>query len=123
MSIVHVPGHQKGRDIKARGNRATDMAAREAADRDCTAPILTVGLPPPGMGTLPPTPKYSSSDLNWIQENASPQEGKDGWYWDQDDNLIFPTNLGQPLCMHLHLTTHLGEKKKKTLTLLQTARL
>ena len=116
MSIVHVPGHQKGRDIKARGNQATDMAAREAADRDCTAPILTVGLPPPGMGTLPPTPKYSSSDLNWIQKNASPQEGKDGWYQDQDDNLILPTNLGQHLCTHLHLTTHLGEKKTNLLT-------
>ena len=64
MSIVHVPGHQKGRDIKAQGNRAADMVAHEAANRDCTAPILTVGLPPPGMGTLPPTPKYSSSDLN-----------------------------------------------------------
>ena len=96
------------------------MAAREAADRDCTAPILTVGLPPPGMGTLPPTPKYSSSDLNWIQKNASPQEGENGWYQDQDDNLILPTNLGQHLCTHLHLTTNLGEKK--TLTLLQTAR-
>ena len=35
-----------GRDIKARGNRAADMAAHEAANRDCTAPILTVGLPP-----------------------------------------------------------------------------
>ena len=73
------------------------MAACEAADKDCTAPILTVGLPPLGMGTLPPTPKYSSSDLNWIQKNASPQEGEDGWYWDQDDNLILPTNLGQHL--------------------------
>ena len=97
------------------------MAAHEAANRDCTTPILTVGLPPPGMETLPPTPKYSSSDLNWIQKNASPQEGKDGWYQDQDDNLILPTNLGQHLCMHLHLITHLV--KKKTLTLLQTARL
>ena len=76
VSIVHVPGHQKGRDIKARGNQAADMAAREAADRDCTAPILTVGLPPPGMGTLPPTPKYSSSDLNWIQKMPALKRAK-----------------------------------------------
>ena len=76
MSIVHVPGHQKGRDIKAQGNRAADMAAHEAANRDCTAPILTVGLPPPGMGTLPPTPKYSSSDLNWIQKMPALKRAK-----------------------------------------------
>ena len=73
------------------------------------------------MGTLPPTPKYSSSDLSWIQENANCQEGKDGWYRDQNGNLLLLANLGRHLCTHLHQTTHLGEKK--TLALLQTARL
>ena len=29
VAIVHVPGHQKGEDPKARGNRAADGAARE----------------------------------------------------------------------------------------------
>ena len=94
MSIVHVPGHQKGKDIKAWGNHAADVVAREAALGDYKTPILTVGLPPPGMGTLLPTPEYSSSDLNWIQENASSPEGKDGWYRDQNDNLLLPANLG-----------------------------
>ena len=73
------------------------------------------------MGTLPPTPKYSSSDLSWIQENANCQEGKDGWYRDQNGNLLLLANLGRHLCTHLHQTTHLGEKK--TLALLQTVRL
>lgn len=80
VSIVHVLGHQKGEDIKARGNGATDVAACKAAVRDCKANILTVGLPPPGMGTLPPTPGYSSSDLNWIQENTKRPVSGDGWY-------------------------------------------
>ena len=31
VSIVHVPGHQKGEDAWAQGNRAADAAAREAA--------------------------------------------------------------------------------------------
>ena len=82
---------------------------------------MTVRLPPLEMGTLPPTPEYSSSDLSWIQENANCPEGKDRWYQDQNDNLLLPANLGRHLCMHLHQTTHLGEKK--TLALLQTARL
>ena len=111
MSVVHVPGHQKGEDIKAWGNHAADVVAREAALGDYKTPILTVGLPPPGMGTLPPIPKYSSSDLSWIQENANCPEGKDGWYRDQNDNLLLPANLGRHLCMHLHQTTHLGEKR------------
>ena len=73
------------------------------------------------MGSLPLTPEYSSSDLSWIQENANCTEGKDRWYRDQNDNLLLPANLGRHLCTHLHQTTHLGEKK--TLALLQTARL
>ncbi|XP_042097271.1 uncharacterized protein LOC121818052 isoform X2 [Ovis aries] len=121
VSIVPVPGHQKGEDIKARGNHATDVAAREAAIRDCEAHILTVGLPPLGMGTLPPTPEYSSSDLNWIQENTNCPVSGDGWYRDQNDNLLLPADLSRHLCTHLHQTTHLEEKK--TLALLQTARL
>ena len=70
------------------------MAAREAATRDCNTPILTVGLPPPGMGALPLTPEYSSSDLIWIQENANRLEHEDGWYRDQNDNLLLPADLG-----------------------------
>ncbi|KAB0339753.1 hypothetical protein FD755_024865, partial [Muntiacus reevesi] len=100
VAIVHVPGHQKGEDLKARGN--------------------PVGLPPPGMGTLPPVPDYSLPDLAWINKDATLQkDDQDGWYRDQNNNLILPATLGRHLCEHLHTTTHLGEKK--TLTLLQTA--
>ncbi|KAB0367342.1 hypothetical protein FD755_020666 [Muntiacus reevesi] len=120
VAIVHVPGHQKGEDLKARGNRAADVAAREAASRDYAAPILAVGFPPPGMGTLPPVPEYSLPDLAWINKDTTFQkDDQDGWYRDQNNNLILPATLGRHLCEHLHTTTHLGEKK--TLTLLQTA--
>ena len=44
---------------------------------------------------------------------------KDGWYRDQNNNLILPATLGRLLCEHLHTSTHLGERK--SLTLLQTA--
>ena len=121
VSIVHVPGHQKGEGARARGNRAADAAAREAAAGDYRTPVLTVGLPPLGMGTLPPSPIYSPSDLRWVQDNTTHPVGKNGWYRDQDDNLLLPADLGKHLCTHLHQTTHLGEKK--TLTLLQTAQL
>ena len=108
------------KDPKARGNRAADAAAQEVASRDYAAPILAVGLPPPGMGALPPVPEYSLPDLAWINEDTTLQkDDKDGWYRDQNNNLILPATLGRHLCEHLNTTTHLGGKK--TLTLLQTA--
>ena len=121
VSIVHVPGHQKREDPRAQGNHAANAAAREAASGDYRTPVLTVGLPPLGMGTLPPSPIYSPSDLRWVQDNTTRPAGKNGWYRDQDDNLLLPADLGKHLCTHLHQNTHLGEKK--TLTLLQSAQL
>jgi len=111
VSIVHVPGHQKGDSPTARGNRAADLAARKVADEDFITPVLAIGLPPPGMGTLPPTPEYSSTDFTWIQKHTNLQKDKDGWYRDSDGYLILPAQLGRQLCEHLHLSTHLGEKK------------
>ena len=95
VAIVHVPSHQKGEDPKAWGNRAANAAAREAASQDYAAPILAVGLPPPGMGTLPPVPEYSLPDLAWINEHTTLQkDDRDGWYRDQNNNLILPATLG-----------------------------
>ena len=71
VTIVHIPGHQKGEDPRARGNQAADAATREAASQDYTASILAVGLPPPDMGTLPPVPAYSLPDLVWINEDTT----------------------------------------------------
>ena len=117
VSIVHVPGHQKGEDARAQGNHAADAAAREVAAGYCQAHVLAVGLPPPGMGTLPPSPIYSPSDLSWMQDNTNRSAGKDGWYRDQDDNLLLPADLGRHLCTHLHQTTPFGrEKDSSTLT-------
>ena len=78
VSIVHVPGHQKGEDARARGNRAADVAAHEVAAGYCQAHVLAVGLPPLGMGTLPPSPIYAPSNLSWMQDKTNRPAGKDG---------------------------------------------
>ena len=115
------PVTRKEKTLGHRGNQAADAAAREAASRDYAAPVLAVGLPPPGIGTLPQSPVGDSlPDLVWINEDTILQkDDSDGWYRDQNNSLILPATLGRPLCEHLHTTTHLGERK--TLTLLQTA--
>ena len=66
VSVVHVPGHQKGDSPTARRNRAADLAARKVADKDFITAVWAIGLPPPGMGTLPSTPECSSTDFAWI---------------------------------------------------------
>ena len=43
-----------------------------------------------------------------------PNRDKDGWYRDQNNNLILPATLGHHLCEHLHTTTHLGERNPNT---------
>ena len=72
---------------------------------------LLSSLPQPGMGTLPPSPIYSPSDLSWMQDNTNRPVGKNGWYQDQNDNLLLPANLGRHLCTHLHQTTHWERKR------------
>ena len=114
------PITRKEKTLGQRGNWAADAAAQEAASLDYTTPILAVGLPPPGTGTLSPVPDYSLPDLVWINEDTTLQkDDKDEWYQDQNNNLILPAILGRHLYKHLHTTTHLGEKK--ILTLLQMA--
>ena len=49
------------------------MPAREVASRDYAAPILAVGLPPPGMGALPPVLEYYLPDLTGINEENTLQ--------------------------------------------------
>ena len=79
VAIIHVPSHQKGKDPKARGNRAADAAAQEVVSQDYNTPILAVGLPPPGMRSFPPVPEYSLPDLTWINEDTTLQkDDKDG---------------------------------------------
>ena len=59
------------------------------------------------MGALPPVPEYSLPDLAWMNEDATLQkDDRDGWYRDQNNNLILPATLGHHLCEHLHTTTH-----------------
>ena len=112
VSIVHVPGHQKGDSPTAQKNRAADLAAQKVADEDFITPVLAIGLPPPGMGTLPSTPECSSTDFAWIQKHTNLQKDKDRWYRDSDGYLILPAQLGRQLCEHLHLSTHLKKKKR-----------
>ena len=47
-----------------------------------------------------------------INEDTTLQkDDKDGWYQDQNNNLILPATLGRHLCEHLNKTTHLEKER------------
>nr|XP_012616977.2 uncharacterized protein LOC105869582 isoform X2 [Microcebus murinus] len=121
VAVVHTPGHQGGDSVEARGNRRADAEAKKAAGGATPPNILHIGLPPPGMGQIPPLPDYSSADEAWAAKRLTAEKGEDGWLRDEERRLIVPETLGRHLLTHLHQTTHLG--KRKMLQLLNTAQL
>ena len=56
LAIIYCPGHQKGDSYKARGNKRTDQAAKEAALYVADSLII---MPDP---MLPEKPEYSTQD-------------------------------------------------------------
>nr|XP_020143214.1 uncharacterized protein LOC105865222 isoform X2 [Microcebus murinus] len=121
VAVVHTPGHQGGDSVEARGNRRADAEAKRAAASATPPNVLHIGLPPPGMGQIPPLPDYSSANEAWAAKRLTAQKGKNGWLRDEERRLIVPETLGRHLLTHLHQTTHL--RKKKMLQLLNTAQL
>ena len=112
MAIVHCPGHQRGDSPVARGNGLADLSAKEAAQASVT-PVLAVQLPDPGTMTLPNSPEYSETDIEWI--NSLPMtKFKNGWWKDAKSAPILPEKLGTEL-WRIHNATHLGAKKMQDL--------
>nr|XP_012606863.1 uncharacterized protein LOC105863875 isoform X2 [Microcebus murinus] len=121
VAVVHIPGHQKGDSLEARGNRAADAEVKRAAGEPALTDILYLSLPPPGMGKMSSQPDYSSTNINWAKEKLQVTQTKDGWLQDGEHRLVVPETLGNHLLGHLHQTTHLG--KRKMLQLLDTAQI
>ncbi|KAK1338860.1 hypothetical protein QTO34_019520 [Cnephaeus nilssonii] len=110
-AIVHCKGHQKGETIEARGNRATDQTAKEAALKPVGPLQVLVTLPDPD---LPQTPSYIKQEEE-LAEQKQAIKGPDGWWTLPDDRLLVPEALGQTLVAQLHQATHLGITKTSEL--------
>ncbi|KAK1331893.1 hypothetical protein QTO34_007569 [Cnephaeus nilssonii] len=105
VAIVHCKGHQKGETIEARGNRATDQTAKEAAQKPVGPLQVLVSLPDPD---LPQTPSYTKQEEE-LAEQKQAIKGPD------DDRLLVPEALGRTLVAQLHQATHLGVTKTSEL--------
>jgi ribonuclease HI len=116
VAVVHIPGHQSAQTPEAMGNRQADKAARNAALASMT---LALTLPMPELPHLPPQPEYTLEDRQWILGHRCPESNQQGWYRDDEGQLILPEKLGLFLLSNLHRANHLG--KKKLLGLLKSA--
>jgi hypothetical protein len=79
VAVVHVPGHQSSQTLKVMGNRQADKTAQNAALASTT---LALTLPVPELPCLPPRPKYTSEDRQWIQGQRCLESNQQGWYHD-----------------------------------------
>jgi ribonuclease HI len=79
VAVVHVPGHQSAQTLEAMGNRRADEVAQNAALASTT---LALTLPVPELSRLPPQPKYTLEDKQWIQYHRCPEPNQQGWYRD-----------------------------------------
>ena len=107
MALIHCKGHQKEGSPEARGNRAADLQARQAALEPVKPLTLLVTLPAPN---LPPTPMYSPEEENFAKEQRGQQDST-GWWTLPDVRIVLPEALGRALVKDTHQATHLGQTK------------
>ncbi|KAK1343748.1 hypothetical protein QTO34_014301 [Cnephaeus nilssonii] len=80
VAIVHCKGHQKGETIAARGNRAADQTAKEAAQKP--------------MGPLRRPPLTPNKRRNWQNRSKPSKDQMVGEHWEVDFTEIKPPASG-----------------------------
>ncbi|XP_041598557.1 uncharacterized protein LOC121484027 [Vulpes lagopus] len=109
LSIIYCPGHQRGSDPVAEGNRMADETARAAA---LGPQALSLQVPEavqtPGQLSL----EYSDSDLDIVQQIGAEYD-EQMKVWKHQGKTVLPQQRAKELVTHLHRWTHLGHKKIK----------
>ncbi|XP_062054485.1 uncharacterized protein LOC133764883 [Lepus europaeus] len=109
VSIIHCPGHQKGEDPVAQGNRMADEVARTSALGSCALNINVQDSPSQG-----PEWNYTEQDEASIQRLGGIYD-ETTKSWKIQGKVVLPTKETRRLVQDLHRWTHLGYKKLKTL--------
>lgn len=113
LSIIHCPGHQKGENPEARGNRMADKAAREAAMRTPVSNSQALTLTPDL--TQPSHPvQYTREDTDLLKTiGASHDPNRQCWVF--KGKVVAPMKQTREFITYLHKFTHLSPKKMKAL--------
>ena len=108
VAIIHCPGHQKGQDPVAVGNRQADHVVKQAA----MAKVLTLASEP--NKTDQDRHTYTPED----QEEAraiGAIENKDTKNWEKEGKTVLPQKEAVAMIQQMHAWTHLGSRKLKML--------
>uniref|UniRef100_A0ABI7W5N3 Uncharacterized protein n=1 Tax=Felis catus TaxID=9685 RepID=A0ABI7W5N3_FELCA len=110
VAIIHCPGHQKGQDPIATGNRQADQVARQVAVAETLT--LTTKLEETNLTTN----KYAYTPDD--QEEAKAigavlnQDTKD---WEKEGKIVLPRKEALAMIQQMHAWTHLSNRKLKSL--------
>ena len=110
VAIIHCPGHQKGQDPIATGNRQADQVARQVAVAETLT--LTTKLEETNLTTN----KYAYTPED--QEEAKAigailnQDTKD---WEKEGKIVLPRKEALAMIQQMHAWTHLSNQKLKLL--------
>ncbi|XP_054537534.1 uncharacterized protein LOC129143603 [Pan troglodytes] len=112
VAIIHCPGHQKGHDPVAQGNRQADQAAKQAARVETLTLVSETSkadqMPPPTSHTYTPEDQKEAVALG-ATEN---QETKN---WEKDGKTVLPQKEAMAMLQQMHAWTHLSSKKLRLL--------
>ncbi|XP_075815228.1 uncharacterized protein LOC142842292 [Microtus pennsylvanicus] len=110
LSIMHCPGHQKGNNPEARGNRLADETAKQVA-QETTSTAFPIQK---GTERARDPLKYDERDLELLTRlgaSHDPSTGK--WTW--QGKTVMPMAYTHEMLNYLHKLTHLSPRKMKTL--------
>ncbi|XP_065376878.1 uncharacterized protein [Macaca fascicularis] len=110
VAIIHCPGHQKGQDPVAVGNRQADQVARQAA----MAEVLTLATEPDETSHITIEHTYTPED----QEEAKAIgaiENQDTKNWEKGGKIVLPQKEALAMIQQMHAWTHLSNRKLKLL--------
>ncbi|XP_040851457.1 uncharacterized protein LOC121166427 [Ochotona curzoniae] len=124
LSIIHCPGHQKGTDPVARGNRLADQTAKTVATEPISALPLEINSKMGPEETRQNTDdivcnwgvpfKYTDNDRTLIKELEGEWDAKCK-AWKKGDKVILPYRIATEIIEHLHRLTHLSRRKMHAL--------
>jgi hypothetical protein len=109
VSIIHCPGHQKGRNSVARGNNQADQVTMQE-------PIPIMGLQETPAGKWDwtkgwPHLEYTEERTQTASHPANYYLGKEGQLCTQEGKTILPRKQAKEFVVQMHRWTHLGDKK------------
>ena len=116
VTIMHCPGHQKGRDPVVRGNQMADQEAKRVAQGPMVLTIETWHnqLEDP-YRSLKVSFNYTLEDYQQMDKLSFNFENSYGLREAKDGKVILPQKEGKKYVANLHQLTHLGAKHLQTL--------